>query len=237
MHAFHVLHALLHRVVTSPIICCSTALPKLPFMTTEGDHPCMTVTSSGAPQRNLPVPSPFRLHTWNPLLGPSIDIAQVTSSRTHKLTNTKFAAVTAGWLPQHLQCGCLVVGETQRVTQAQAMALVPAVCMWAGQQRHEAEACVCSMPGLISNRHAFADCLHDMQQVDEAVPLLASQDKDPNFRKAVSSLKAVHPPRNGGPRMLPANLTKPKQDPTPLQLVSSSVRVKSWKQHLQPVWV
>lgn len=58
-----------------------------------------------------------------------------------------------------------------------------------------------------------------MQQVDEAVPVLASMDKDQNFRKAVSSLKAVHPPRNAGNKILPANMLKPKQEAAPVQTV------------------
>ena len=58
-----------------------------------------------------------------------------------------------------------------------------------------------------------------MQQVDEAVPVLASMDKDPSFRKAVSSLKAVHPPRNPINKTLPANLTKPKPDAPVAQAV------------------
>ena len=44
-------------------------------------------------------------------------------------------------------------------------------------------------------------------------------DKDANFRKAVSSLKAVHPPRNIGNKILPANLTKPKQEAPAVQAV------------------
>ena len=63
-----------------------------------------------------------------------------------------------------------------------------------------------------------------MQQVDEAVPVLASMDKDQNFRKAVSSLKAVHPPRNPINKTLPANLTKPKPDAPVAQAVSISRR-------------
>lgn len=58
-----------------------------------------------------------------------------------------------------------------------------------------------------------------VQQVDEAVPILASMDKEQNFRKAVSSLKAVHPPRNAGNKILPANLAKPKQEAAPVQAV------------------
>lgn len=63
-----------------------------------------------------------------------------------------------------------------------------------------------------------------MQQVDEAVPVLASMDKDVNFRKAVSSLKAVHPPRNIGNKMLPANLTKAKQEAPATQTVRALAR-------------
>ena len=60
-----------------------------------------------------------------------------------------------------------------------------------------------------------------MQQVDEAIPLLVAQDKNPAFHKVVSGLKAVHPPRNPqGLRVQPANLTKPKQDAAPVQQVS-----------------
>lgn len=61
-----------------------------------------------------------------------------------------------------------------------------------------------------------------MQQVDEAVPVLASMDKDPTFRKAVSSLKAVHPPRNPTNKTLPANLTKPKPEAPVAQAVAIS---------------
>ena len=60
-----------------------------------------------------------------------------------------------------------------------------------------------------------------LQQVDEAVPLLVAQDKNPAFHKVVSGLKAVHPPRNPvGLRVQPANLTKPKQETAPVQQVS-----------------
>ena len=60
-----------------------------------------------------------------------------------------------------------------------------------------------------------------LQQVDEAVPLLVSQDKNPAFHKVVLGLKAVHPPRNmGGLRTQPANLIKPKQEAAPVQQVS-----------------
>ncbi|KAL3141324.1 hypothetical protein ABBQ32_004910 [Trebouxia sp. C0010 RCD-2024] len=56
------------------------------------------------------------------------------------------------------------------------------------------------------------------KQVDEAVPLLVAQDKNPAFHKVVSGLKAVHPPRNPmGLRVQPANLTKPKQEAAPVQ--------------------
>ncbi|KAL0038273.1 hypothetical protein WJX77_000069 [Trebouxia sp. C0004] len=56
------------------------------------------------------------------------------------------------------------------------------------------------------------------KQVDEAVPLLVSQDKNPAFHKVVSGLKAVHPPRNvGGLRIQPINLLKPKQEAAPVQ--------------------
>lgn len=58
--------------------------------------------------------------------------------------------------------------------------------------------------------------------MDEAVPLLVAQDKNPAFHKVVSGLKAVHPPRNPmGLRVQPANLTKPKQEAAPVQQVSS----------------
>ena len=60
-----------------------------------------------------------------------------------------------------------------------------------------------------------------MQQVDEAVALLVSQDKNPAFHKVVSGLKAVHPPRNvGGLRIQPINLLKPKQEAAPVQQVA-----------------
>ena len=60
-----------------------------------------------------------------------------------------------------------------------------------------------------------------VQQVDEAIPMLVAQDKNPAFHKVVSGLKAVHPPRNPqGLRVQPANLTKPKQDAAPVQQVS-----------------
>ena len=64
-------------------------------------------------------------------------------------------------------------------------------------------------------------CVALVQQVDEAIPLLVAQDKNPAFHKVVSGLKAVHPPRNPqGLRVQPANLTKPKQDVAPVQQVS-----------------
>ncbi len=57
--------------------------------------------------------------------------------------------------------------------------------------------------------------------MDEAVPLLVSQDKNPAFHKVVSGLKAVHPPRNvGGLRIQPINLLKPKQEAAPVQQVA-----------------
>jgi len=60
-----------------------------------------------------------------------------------------------------------------------------------------------------------------VQQVDEAVALLVSQDKNPAFHKVVSGLKAVHPPRNvGGLRIQPINLLKPKQEAAPVQQVA-----------------
>ena len=65
-----------------------------------------------------------------------------------------------------------------------------------------------------------ADGADVVQQVDEAIPLLVAQDKNPAFHKVVSGLKAVHPPRNPqGLRVQPANLTKPKQDAALVQQV------------------
>jgi len=62
--------------------------------------------------------------------------------------------------------------------------------------------------------------------VDEAVPLLVSQDKNPAFHKVVSGLKAVHPPRNvGGLRIQPINLLKPKQEAAPVQQVATYLTV------------
>lgn len=47
--------------------------------------------------------------------------------------------------------------------------------------------------------------------MDEAIPLLVAQDKNPAFHKVVQGLKAVHPPRNVGFRVQPALLAKPSQ--------------------------
>ena len=59
-----------------------------------------------------------------------------------------------------------------------------------------------------------------VQQVDDAIPLLTAQDKNPAFHKVVLGLKAVHPPRNPmGLRVQPANLTKSKQEAAPVQQV------------------
>ena len=76
------------------------------------------------------------------------------------------------------------------------------------------------------------------QQVDEAVPLLVAQDKNPVFHKVVSGLKAVHPPRNPmGLRVQPLNLTKAKQEAAPLQQVSSSCTPPVQQSFFHSFWI